>query len=153
MSRVTSPTLISRDCIASPRRCKRPDAREKLGEVERFDQIVVRPFVEARHPVAGGISGGEHQDGERGTTTAELLDHFEPGDLRHAPIEDGDLVVVGLEVPQCLLAVDRGVDDVPVLAQAAFEDRAQPFVVFGHQHPHRPFLAAQDDASMKRAST
>ena len=69
--------------------------------------------------------------------TAHLGQHLDAGLLGHAPVEDGHLVLVGTEVGQGVGAVGHGVDHIALLAETPLEDRAQPRVVLGHQHPHR----------------
>ena len=53
-----------------------------------------------------------------------------PRDLRHPPIDDGHLVLVGAQEPERLFTVCDGVDYIPVFAEAALED--------GPEAPRRP---------------
>ena len=109
---------------------QRPYPGQKLGEVEGLDQVVVRPFVQPGHPVAGRVACGQHQDGKGRAPTTQALDDFEAADLGHPPVEDGDLVLVGVEVAQGQLPVTGGVHRVAALPQPTFEHRTQC--------PHRP---------------
>ncbi len=46
------------------------------------------------------MAGGQHEDGQRGASTAQSLGDFKAADLGHPPVEDSDLVLVGGEVAQ-----------------------------------------------------
>ena len=47
---------------AGPTPQDRPDAGEELGEGERLDEVIVRPQLEAPHPVGDGVHRGQEQD-------------------------------------------------------------------------------------------
>ena len=125
-----------------------PHPGQKLGEVERLDQVVVGPLVETGHPVTRRVACRQHEDGKSGASTTQALDDLEAADLGHPPIEDGDLVLVGVEVAQRQFAVPDGVDRVTALSQATFEHRTQSLIVFGDEHPHGDCLPADDDVDM-----
>ena len=62
--------------LASP--LEGPYSGQKLGKVERLDQVVVCAPVQPRHPVAGRVACGQHQDGKSRPPTTKSLDDLEP---------------------------------------------------------------------------
>src|SRR5215470_3975557 len=64
-------------------------------------------------------------------------DHFDPGLLGHAPVDDCRGVVVQAQQVERVSAVLRGVDHVPTLAEAPDEQVTDWSLVLGHQKPHR----------------
>ena len=71
----------------------RVDPRHQLGEVERLHQVVIGAAVESRHPV-DGVAGRQHENGCPIAAAPGCGNDVEPGSLRHAPVQDGDVVVV-----------------------------------------------------------
>ncbi len=63
-------------------------------------------------------------------------DHVEPRGAGHAPVEDGDVVLVEAELVDGVVAARHGVDEEPVVLQPLGEHRAQAGVVLGHQDAH-----------------
>ena len=129
-----------------------PHPGQKLGEVERLDQVVVRPLVQTGHPVTRRITCGQHEDGKGRASTAQSLGDLEATDLGHPPIEDGDLVLVGVQVAQRQFAVLDGVHRVSALLQATFEHRTESFIVLGDEHSHAHCLPADHDVDMTAGS-
>ncbi len=123
---------------------KRPHAREQLAEVERLDQVVVGPGVEAANPVGGRVARGEHQQRCRSVVLARPGDHVNALGAGHAPVNDRDVVLVPLQVVDGLVATFDGVDLVARVGQAEHENLAQTVVVLRHEHSHQ-FISLGDD--------
>ena len=65
-------------------------AREQLADAERLGQVIVGAEIERRDLVGLLVARGQHDDRPR-EPFAQALDHFEPGDVGQAEIDDDDV--------------------------------------------------------------
>src|SRR2546425_1169536 len=94
------------------------DASQQLAEVERLDEIVVRPAVEAADPVGRRVPGGEHEDRGRTAMATGPLDDLDAFRARHPPVDDRDVVVVELELVDRVIPAVDGVDVITAIGEA-----------------------------------
>ena len=113
-----------------------PQPGQQFPEVERLDQVVVRPAVEPGDAVRGGVPSREHEDRNVEAPPPRLGDHLDAGDPGHPPVDHGHVVVVAAQVEPGGLPVDHGVHDIAVLTEAPFEDGAEAGIVLGDEDPH-----------------
>ena len=121
-------------CRASP--CQRPQACGQLGERERFDEVVIRPDVQAAHPVGDRIPRGQHEDGRPDLRLAKVRTEVEPVTVRQHDVEDEDVVWVLGRQPTAILDRARMVDRMALALQSAPEKARQPVIVFHQQQAH-----------------
>ena len=115
-----------------------PHPREQLAEVEGFDEVVVRPGVEAPNPVGRRITGGEHQQGCRPLVATHPGDDVDPLGPGHAPVDDRDVVLVPLHLVDGVIAALDGVNLVPGFSQPQRDDRLQSLIVLCDEDAHQP---------------
>jgi hypothetical protein len=113
-----------------------PEPGEELTEVERLDQVVVGPRVQAGDPVRGGVPGRQHEHRRRSTAAAQLANQVQAGHPGHAPVEHGHLVLVEPQVRGRGLAVGHQIHHVALLPEPAGQHLGQALVVLGDKHPH-----------------
>ncbi len=115
------------------------EPRLQFAAVERLDEIVVGSAVEPGHEIFRPVLGGQ-QDEIRGFLPVQPADaaaDFDAVDVRHHPVEDGDLRgVVPLENVPRRRAVDRDHDLVAPRRQQPRQHRAGDQIVLGNQNLH-----------------
>ncbi len=70
---------------------KRADACDELLVCERLHQVVVRAGLEPDDPIANGVAGGEHQDGQSISLGPELLADLDAVATRHHHVEHDEV--------------------------------------------------------------
>lgn len=100
-----------------------PDAGQQLLAGEGFGQVVIGPAVQAQHLVLHLRLGRQQQHRQAVSPLAELAQHVNAVHLGHHDVQDGPVVVAGVEIIQGLLAV---------------VDRVHLVVILPQQHRHRP---------------
>ena len=108
MSRDLASAEFSRRTGSAPQRAK---TSQKFGQIEWFDQVIVRAGIETTDTVSGSISRGEHQDGSS-LLFSHPLEHFPAIEARKDEIErDGGnprcLVKLGNRHLQQIEGADR----------------------------------------------
>ena len=96
-----------------------PDPSQQLPEIERFDQVVVRPHLEPLDPVLDLVACRENDD-PGVLVAADRLGHRQAVQLRHHDVEHHDVRLELADQPQGGLAVGRR------LHLEAFVLKAQP---------------------------
>mmetsp|Transcript_30097 Transcript_30097/g.54744 ORF Transcript_30097/g.54744 Transcript_30097/m.54744 type:complete len:263 (+) Transcript_30097:6986-7774(+) len=111
------------------------DARDQLREGKWLDQVVVRPTLQAAHPILDLAARGQHEDRNRPRMTQSREDR-QPIDARKHPIQDDKVVLVhGRHVE----SVDAGVsylDLVALLGQSFAQVSGRLDFVFDDQDFH-----------------
>ena len=102
---------------------------QQLGQREGLGQVVVGPGVEALDPVAHGVAGGEHEDGDVVAGRAQGAGRLEPAEPRHHHVHHDDVGPLGPDGGQRLGAVGGEHDVVAVELQAAPQRLAHRLVV------------------------
>jgi hypothetical protein len=110
------------------------DPGRQHGKREGLGQVVIGAEREPVHLVLLGAPGGEHQHG--GGSAADPTAHVIAGDVRKAPIEDHDVVVVDLALGQRAHAVGDDVDRHAGRAEPVSDKVRQRRLVLDDQHPH-----------------
>ena len=117
------------------RRSKARSAGEELIERERLHEVVVGAGVEAGDAIAHLVAGRQHQHGRVVAARAEAPAHFEPVGARHQHVEDDRIGRDVLDLEQRIVAVDRGVHVVALVAKRARDGFAHALVVFYDEEP------------------
>ena len=104
---------------------ERTNSRQQLTEVERLDEVVVRPGIQPRDSVGRRVSRGEHQERGRPVVAARPAHHVDPRGAGHPPVEDGHVVLVELQLVDRIVAAFHGIDTESVVLQAQDEDLAE----------------------------
>ncbi len=112
------------------------DARQKLGEGEGLDQIVVGAGFEAFDAVVDAAHGGEEQCRRRGARGTRGLDQRQAVHLGQVAIDDHHVVALaGCEI-EAVATVVGAVDHVAMLAQALGDVVGGLLVVFYEEDFH-----------------
>ena len=110
---------------------------QQLTEIEGLDQVVIRSRVQTLDPVRRCVASGEHQDRGRPSIPARPGRNLDPGDARHPPIEDRDVVVIELElIDRVVAAIDR-IDEVAGVFEALHQHLTQAAIILRYQDSHR----------------
>ena len=126
----------------------RPDPRQQLVDVERLDQVVLRPAVEALDPVGDGAAGGQDQGGSAYVLAAQPSEQVQALDRGQAAVEHQPVVAPGQPEVQTGLAVVRDVDVVPLALEQPLEHRRQLTLVLHEEQPagHAPIVSRESCA-------
>ena len=117
---------------------ERPHARDELGEHERLAEVVVRPQLQAVHPVLDLGGGGEHEDPRTGA--GERPAHLVTMHHRQVAVEHDHVIGRPRGGLQCRRAVENGVHGHPRLTQPLSDPAGKRRMVLDHQHPHPPSM-------------
>lgn len=112
---------------------QRADAGEQLVQLERLHQVVVRPRVQAGHPVADRVAGRQHQDGGQVTRAADAAGGGQAVHAGHLDVQDDQVGPVRRRLLQRVGAVDRDLGVVPLEGEAALEGFADRRLVVDDQ--------------------
>lgn len=96
---------------------QRGDSRQQFVEVERFQHVVVRSFVEAAHAIVDGAACGDDQNGDQITYQSYRAQHFVAVALRKPKVQDDEIVRLVRERGAPHHAVLNSVDRVAGFAQ------------------------------------
>src|SRR5947209_8017889 len=116
---------------------QRAHSGDELPEIEGLDEVVVGARVQALDAVGRGIASGQHQDGGGPVVAPCPGCDLDPGDTGHAPVEDGDVVLVELQLLDGVIAAIDRVDQVTRILETLDQDLTQAVIVLGHQDAHR----------------
>ena len=84
---------------------QRPHPGQQFLERERFGQVVVGAGIEPGHPLGNRITGGQHQDRQVVSGTAQLPAHLEPVKFGHHDVQHQSIGPIGRNRIQRLDAV------------------------------------------------
>ena len=115
-----------------------PDPRGQLAEVERFDQVVVGPGVEAIQFVVGRAQRREHQDRHAGMDPADLPAELEPVHAGQHDIRDDQLERLRPEEAQAHGPVVGHRHPVAVLLEPRFQQVGHPLFILHDQYRLHP---------------
>jgi hypothetical protein len=116
---------------------QRMEARQQLGERERFGQIVVGAGLQSFDAVVDRLLGA-HDDGRRPVAfSAQGFEDRDAVHLRQREIEDDGVVGDVPPVGESVFAESGGIDDVALLAEAVADEGPDAFVVLDHKNAHR----------------
>src|SRR5438132_5328311 len=116
--------------------CERSDARQQLAERERFGQIVVGTYLEARDAVVNGVSRGEHQNRCRHFPRTQLPTKIEAAATRQHDVEYDDIERAEQRFHLAVGVVGDGYDLDSVLGKPCLNDRGQPGIVLDQKNSH-----------------
>jgi D-alanyl-D-alanine carboxypeptidase/D-alanyl-D-alanine-endopeptidase (penicillin-binding protein 4) len=67
------------------------DAGAQFIEVDRLDEVIVGPGIEAGYLVAGCVAGGQDQNGQALAAVAGAFEHFHAAQARQAKVEHDEI--------------------------------------------------------------
>ncbi|MNN41889.1 hypothetical protein D3C81_1560330 [compost metagenome] len=114
------------------------DPGDQLGEGVGFDQVIVGPGLQARHPVLDLTERRQEQDRRLIAALAHRLDHADAVQTRHHAVHDIDVVAALLRFQQTEGAVHGVRHLVPGLGQASHHRGRRLGIVLDHQNTHGP---------------
>src|SRR5262249_3558380 len=120
---------------------ERAQARQKLGERERLDQVVVGAAVEAAHAVAHGVAGRQHQNRRLDLASPRLGQHLKAVETRKHHIEDADVIGLALQPLQPDLAVTSQLHAKTLLRQPTRKHARDLGIVLDQQDTHLETVA------------
>ena len=89
------------------------DPREQLRKIERLDEVVVRPQLEALDAIAGLVARAENDDPAR-AITGEGATELPAVDARHHQVEDDEVRLVLVDDAERDVTIRRGANvDIP----------------------------------------
>lgn len=109
--------------VAEPPSRQGSDTCRQFGEIERFDQVIVRSGVQSVNPVFDGIPGGDHDDRDPPTHRSEPAFHSESAESGQGRIQYHDSLLVFRSHPDCVRSVVRHVDGVAQFLEATLYQR------------------------------
>ena len=130
-------TVQDRRTHAARPSLQRSHTRNQFAEVEWLDEVVIRTRIEALDSVRRGVARGQHQDRGWPVIAPGPGCDLDTGNPRHPPVENGDIVLIELQLFDGVVATVDGVDEVPRVLQSLHEDLPQASIVFRDQDPHR----------------
>ena len=113
---------------------QRPQPRQQLLALERLDQVVVGPGVEALDARLDRVTRGQHEDRDV-VGLAQALGDLDPVELRQPEVEDDQVGEEGVRLVERADPVGRDLDVVALQPQRALEDLGDRLVVLDHQYP------------------
>src|SRR5207247_4612068 len=116
---------------------QRAHSGDELPEIEGLDEVVVGARVQALDAVGRGIASGQHQDGGGAFVAPRPGGDLDARHARHAPVEDGDVVLVELQLLDGVIAAVDRVDQITRILETLDQDLTQAVIVLGHQDAHR----------------
>lgn len=128
---ITRSPTVNWALALSPCRRVRARTRKQFTEIERFGEIVVRPFVESRDALLDAIERRQHENRRPVLARADGAAHFESTHAGHQDIENDGIErgVVDRERHR-LFAVARLLDVIGRLTKPAHECGSQLPVIF-----------------------
>ncbi|MNO94153.1 hypothetical protein D3C76_857670 [compost metagenome] len=107
-----------------------PQARLEFGQVERLDQVIIRPGVEPGNAVFGGIPGRENQHRQVRTAVAQAPQHFEPVHARQAKVKQCQVKGFAEQCMQGAAAIAQPVDGITFALQGLMNPFTEGHVIF-----------------------
>ena len=108
----------------------------ELRQIERLGQVIVRPQVEAAHPVGQRIERSEHQHRHTGPAGPQAAQHIQAAEAGQADVEDRQVVALDRQCVVRLLAVSDHVDRIGALDQGPAERIREDRVVLDEEYSH-----------------
>ena len=112
-----------------------PHPGQQLLDVKGLGQVVVRPGVQAGHPVLHGVPGSQKQAGGFDSLCPHLAQGFHAVLSRHHPVQDHAVIGLGPDVIEGFLPVQHGVHLIAGPGQQGLDRVVQVPVVFRQQNP------------------
>jgi len=114
----------------------RPQARQQLGERERFRQVVVGAGVEPADAVADRIPRGQHQHRDPDLALTEAFQDREAVEAREHHVEQNRVVGGGLDHPERVFADSSDVSGMAFLTQPSGDQSCHFWFVLDDEHAH-----------------
>src|SRR5436190_18663996 len=111
-------------------------ASKELAEIERFDQVIVRPGLQAGDTVGDRVSRGKHQYRDGAPRPAQPAAHLTAVDIRQHHIEDNEAIRAFSSHRQALFAARCRVSAIPRLLQAAANRLRYALFIFHQKYAH-----------------
>jgi hypothetical protein len=117
-----------------------PQPRLQLPQIERFDQVVVSPYIEPVDPIGDRVARGQDQHRHPVAQLAQPPADLQTVDPRHPHIQHHRVRHPLRDQPQRLRPTLRRLHLVPGQRQRPTQRIAQSAVVVDHQDPHRTIV-------------
>ena len=114
----------------------RANAREKLVEVERLDEVVVGARIEPRHAIGGTIACAHHEHGHLGAIGADAAQEREPVELGQPEVEHDELEAAGLQRFECRAAVAHPFHAIGAAGERIVDGATEELVVLYEKDAH-----------------
>ena len=115
---------------------QRADARQELGQRERFDEIVVGAEVESEHPVLHTVTGGQDEDGRLDAPVPQRPQDFKAVPPGEHHVEHDEVERLGIRAKKPVFAGRRHHHVIVLPLQRGREDLRQLPFVFDDQDTH-----------------
>jgi len=126
----------------------RTHTRVKFGQIERFDQIIIRPEVEEPYPVEDVSATGQNENRRTLAAGAPAAQQRLAVRAGEAEIQDNGVVDMGRQGTVGRFSIFDPVNGVTILLEADLRRRAQQHVVF-----HKKYAQVQSSALHRGGST
>jgi hypothetical protein len=109
----------------------------ELGDVEGFEDIVVRAGIQACDALIDTVTSGENEDRQqRGRGVAQSAQHIHSVDIRQAKIEDHRIIAGCRDCGERICAEAQAIDGETMLAHVGCNHVAERFVIFDDEELH-----------------
>ena len=112
------------------------DPGHQFLQGKRLDQIVIGAGIKAAHPVLDRIARCQKQDRGLFSGSAQAGQDFEPVGTGHHDVQNSQIIFCGLQIEDCLAAVQTAVDAVAGIRQFHGQDIVQISLIFCDQDSH-----------------
>ena len=113
---------------------KRTKSCQEFLEGERLDQVVVRTSVESCDPIADGVPGGEHENGDRITLGAQVPADLKAVDNRHENVQHYRIGLIVTDGDQGFSAILGGSDVIALERKSTLERPPDGGLVIDNQY-------------------
>ena len=118
---------------------ERAHAGAQFAGIERLQQVVVRPQIQAADPVGYLVTRRKHQNRRPTTAPAQLADYFEAGDSWQADVYNEKAAGLGASALECGLSIGGPIGSMPGGLKQCHNTTGQGRVIFHYenasQHP------------------
>ena len=111
--------------------------RQQLGQLERLDHVVIRPRIQALHPVLQGITRRQHQHRHGLAALAHALGQLHAIHAGQPHVDDGGIERVGRHGVQGRFGTAHRIHHIAACGRQALLDTVgQHLVIFYQQQSH-----------------
>ena len=111
-------------------------AGKKFTEYERFRQVVIRAKIQSLYAIADIVLGCQDKDVSLALGSPKFLQDGEAIDFGQHEVEDDNVVLARLCVPETVFAIDSHVDRKAGIRQSFDDGQAKWRVIFNDQNAH-----------------
>src|SRR5258708_353604 len=117
---------------------ERAHAGAQFAGIERLQQVVVRPQIQAADPVGYLVTRRKHQDRRPTTAPTQLADYFEAGDSWQADVYNEKAARLDGSALECGLSIGGPIGSVPGGLEQCHDPTGQGRVIFHYENASQP---------------